>query len=55
MDPQNRNYEDRNLAPCTPQTMGVDDEYFERIEGNLYYCPTNSSFILQGQQSSPMN
>lgn len=54
MDPQQRNYEDRTLAPCTPETMGVDEDYFRRIEGNLYFCPTNSSFLLQGQQSSEL-
>jgi hypothetical protein len=48
MDPQQRNYEDRTLAPCTPETMGVDEDYFRRIEGNLYFCPTNSSFLLRG-------
>jgi hypothetical protein len=34
--------------------MGVDEDYFRRIEGNLYFCPTNSSFTLQGQQSSEL-
>jgi len=54
MDLQQRNYENATLAACTPETMGVDEEYFRRIEGYLYFCPTNYSFLLQGQQSSEL-